>query len=344
MKSKLLRICLIFSLAAMALVASYMIFTLFRMPLQSGKDSEGDNTPDTEKKRMPVANTVIEVGKKTEETHHDKPAIQPQLPTPRTIPHTFQNPVTPNVSQIAADAYSQPVGKITYILGTVTAVDKTGKGRLVMPNADVFSMDRIESAINSKVEIKFNDGTVLSLGPKTSLTIEESIFDPLSPKNCGFILRFSRGVCRVVTGLITELNPDRFRVRVLLATAGIRGCDLVFKSTPTRDDIYILDMGRTKSVDIETTSDGSPVMNPDTGKELKVYDERKRYISVTEPNNMVSITSGKGPEQKTINVEEVRNLITETSHLVPARYELHQGSDGAVLRLTPGNTPAPSEK
>jgi hypothetical protein len=209
-------------------------------------------------------------------------------------------------------------------------------------------MDKIETGPKVKIEIKFTDGTVVSSGEKSTLLIEECLYASDSPTSCSFALRFSRGVCRVITGAIAQINPDRFKVRARMATIGIRGCDLVFNSTSVKDSIYVLDIGQAKSIEIDTSNNGSVINDLTSGRTIEIDAKAKRHISITEPQTAVTVTEGKGAEQHYIDMNESRDLISETSHLMPAHYEVQQKANGATLKITPvkklkNTTPGPKQ-
>jgi len=215
--------------------------------------------------------------------------------------------------------------------------------RLLKINADICKMDKIETGANTKLEIKFIDDTVVSPGEKSTIIIEECLYSPANPAKCSFAFRFVRGVCRLLTGHIAHINPDNFKVKTKLATMGIRGCDLVFKNTPVKNSIYVLDVGQSKSIEVDTTVNGTDVIDINTGKELGVDPSVQRHISIKEPQTAVTVTEGQGAEQFSFGKDEERSLITETSHLTPARYELQQKANGATLRITPAAPPASNQ-
>lgn len=333
MKLKVSLVLLICGFAVFSGIAFYLTSNLFKMQVISGKPQA------IEKKVTPVpkslADAVIEVGTETDGKARAESRVPPRVS--RYAP----GQVLPSASVAPVQDTGAPVGTVTHLTGVASVVDDAGTAHLLTMRADIFRMDRIETGPNTKLEIKLIDGTVVSQGERSVILIEECVYIPDNPTSCGFVMRFTRGLCRVVTGLITDVNPNRFKVKARMATVGIRGCDLVFKSTPDRNDIYVLDMGRSKSVEVLTTSDGSSVTDPDSGRELDVDNSKKQRITVNQPQNVVSIVRGRGPEEHNIGADEARSLISETSRMTPAHYELQQKSDGAVLKLSP---PTPHAK
>jgi len=320
MKSRIFLVLFICGFAALLGVAVYLTRSLYKTPDRPAKSKPGVQAPASPETSLTDA--VVEVGR---------------TPSQKAVEGEGQSNML-RKSAAGESFLSMPVGKVVYLSGTATATDQLGKTRVLAPDSEIFQRERIETTPGTKMDIRFTDGTQISQGEKSVIVIDEYLFDPRSAERCSFVGRFTKGICRVVTGLITDINPDRFKVRTKMATVGIRGCDLVFKSNSSKDDIYVLELGRAKSVQIQTTSDGTPVMDPATGRILPVEKFKAVELTVTEPQTAVTITDCKGYEERKISVEESRTLITESSHLAPARYELQQKADGATLRIAPSSS------
>jgi len=329
MKSRISLVLLICGFAALLGLVVYLTRTLYKIDSQDKTRITAVPAAPARPQAQPLSDAVIEVGKDDSTKDTDK--------TPRAADKTVASDMA--IKQSGAEPLY--VGKVIYISGTVSATDQLGKARLLALNSDIFRRERIETTPNAKLNIKFTDGTTISQGEKSAIVIDECIYDPVSPEKCCFVGRFTRGICRVVTGLITDINPQRFTIRTKMATVGIRGCELVFKSSSAKDDIYVLELGRAKSVEVQTTSNGTPIMDTTTGGTLPVDKTKMVDMSITDPQTAVTIANGKCPEERKVGAEEARELITEASNLTPARYELLQKADGATLRIAPA--PASSQ-
>jgi hypothetical protein len=139
----------------------------------------------------------------------------------------------------------------------------------------------------------------------------------------------------VVTGAITDSNPNRFKVKMRMATIGIRGCDLAFKSDGTQEDAYVLDLGNMKSVQIATTTDGSDMTDMAKNTDMDVDRERTKVITITESMQRVSVVQGKGYTQEEVTMEEVNDIVASSSEFAPAKYEVEQTGDSAIFTLEP---------
>lgn len=227
------------------------------------------------------------------------------------------------------------IGAADYVSGQAYATAANRHRRRLAKGSRVFLNDRVETGPASRIELVFNDKTTVSQGENSVIVLDEYVFDPSKQSESKFSMRFLRGTCRVITGLITEFNPERFKVRTRMATIGIRGCDLAFKTGVDQDDIRILEIRGKERIHIETTVDGRQMLNMLSGANIPVAPARRRVITVTEPQTLVFITRGEGATQRPLGMEEMRAVVNETSAMSPAKYGIIQKRDGAVFTLKP---------
>ena len=226
-------------------------------------------------------------------------------------------------------------GKVVEIAGSAWCINTSGKRRALTLGARIFAHDRISTGSKSRLAVKFSDETTLYLAEKTSAVIDKYFYEPAKKNDCRFSMRFVQGLCRIITGLITTINPDRFKVRTRMATAGIRGCELAFKTTPDRDDIYVIGLAGEKAVRIVTSRRGALTTNIHTGETLAVENDKENVFDISEPRTLVSITRGAEPSTRRVSADEIREIISETSSLQPAFSKLRQAPDSAVFTVKP---------
>ncbi|MBN2301698.1 MAG: FecR domain-containing protein [Lentisphaerae bacterium] len=316
----------VFILLVVAAILSWLLFDL-SIPEKTVSSRDTVQAPNLD---TPVVGETVIVAKDP-----DMPQID-HKPAPQA---SKSQPAAGSVAQ-RKDVAKQPgIGRIEKITGRAFAVGQDKKRRQLMTGARVFLNDQIETAQGGRIDICFDDQSVISQGENSMIVLDEYVYDADKSEKCNFAMRFLRGTCRVVTGIITDVNPERFRVRTRMATIGIRGCDLSFKSVMDRDDIRILDLAGVKIVQVETTKHGEQVMNMLTGDPIDIPAAEKHTIIVNKPRTLVSMVRGKGATQHSMSLEEVRAAISETSANTPARYSIKQARDGAVMTLKP-ETPA----
>ncbi|MEZ5649389.1 MAG: FecR family protein [Burkholderiaceae bacterium] len=98
-------------------------------------------------------------------------------------------------------------------------------GAVATPVTDAFALragDRVSTGSNGRVDIRYTDGTLMAMGPGSSLTIER--FKMAGAKSESWF-SLARGSLRTVTGSIGKLNPPGFQLRTPTAVMGVRGTD-----------------------------------------------------------------------------------------------------------------------
>jgi len=83
--------------------------------------------------------------------------------------------------------------------------------------------DTILTSTKSRVQVMLKDATVITIGASSSFSFVEYFYD--ESKKSKLTMRANRGFFRSVTGQIGKLAPERFKVKTVSATIGIRGTD-----------------------------------------------------------------------------------------------------------------------
>ena len=81
--------------------------------------------------------------------------------------------------------------------------------------------DTIVTKGKTRVQIKFEDNTRISLGSNSKLHIDEYIYDSRSKSSATFSTKL--GFFKVITGAIGKVNPKNFIIKTKTSTIGIRG-------------------------------------------------------------------------------------------------------------------------
>lgn len=111
------------------------------------------------------------------------------------------------------------------VIGSVQV--KQEKGSKSIKSGDkLFVNDVIITGKKSNVSIVFNDGSVLKLGEKSFLTIDNFVFEPLE-KEYDFKLNLEKGVGVFESGKIGKLAPKSFNMKIPQGVIGIRGTKFI---------------------------------------------------------------------------------------------------------------------
>lgn len=203
-------------------------------------------------------------------------------------------------------AAENSIGHIIAIDGEVKASGVDGKERVLSLKSEVFMNDRIVSSAGAKLQIRFNDDTVISQGEKSEMTIDQYVYNPREKKEASCSVKMMKGVFRTITGKITELNPERFKVKTNLATIGIRGCELGFRLQGNREDIYVINLPRGHSILIEK-------IVADEAARGGVLGAADRIMKVINDGVAVSISASAGLVERPMSPAESGQLIRDST-------------------------------
>lgn len=271
----------------------------------------------------PVAETVIAVGDET-------PA--PSQPVPEVAVPTIPPPAKTTPAPDAA-APAVPAGTVKSVRGYCYAAGAAGQMRPLREGGRVYVGERVQTARAASLKIEFPDGTILSQGENAVMIMDEYVFNPDQKADCRFGMRFIKGACHIVTGMITRINPDRFLIRTRLASMGVRGCEVAMRSQAERVDIHVLSLSGRESVRVDTTRDGSLMLGEAKREVITVDAGKERSIEVTTSGRVVTIMKGRGAETREATVEERERVVREARDLLGATHNARQTQDGAIFTI-----------
>ncbi len=129
-----------------------------------------------------------------------------------------------NVSPAYASSTIATVQKAS---GTV-AIVRQGQTISATVGLEIRENDTLRTGPNGSIGVRFNDDTLLSLGPESTLVIDTFVFAPRERK-FSIALRMIRGTAAYLSGLISKLAPDSAHFETPTASIGIRGTRFVVK-------------------------------------------------------------------------------------------------------------------
>ena len=208
-------------------------------------------------------------------------------------------------------ASTEQIGVIGFVIGEVF----NQKGEKLNVGDSIFFGDTISASDGAKSQLMFIDQTVMTIGAKTELTIDEFIFDPA--ENTGKLLTtIKSGSVKILTGKISEINPKNLEVKTPAGTIGTRGTE--FKA----------------SVDPETTQSKILLVGPGPNNQLEL-----RPGSVEVSNEFGTVTL----DQPYLYTELTQNLAPTKAVIIP-QVELQKFQELEVEPQAPGSTEATSEE
>jgi hypothetical protein len=127
---------------------------------------------------------------------------------------------------LAAAAFSSPgmanTGKIDFAVGDVTVRGADGTPRRLLKGTEVKTGDNI-STHNGRAQIRFSDGSYVSLQPNTEFDIRDFVFEGKADGSEKVFFQLLKGALRTVTGLVGRVHRDSYKIATPTATIGIRG-------------------------------------------------------------------------------------------------------------------------
>jgi hypothetical protein len=100
-----------------------------------------------------------------------------------------------------------------------------GLDRVLRVGTDVQANEIISTAADDRAHLVFLDGTTLTIGPSSSMTIDKFVYDPTTQKG-ELAVNATKGVFRIIGGRISKTST--IAVTTPSATMGIRGGIAVF--------------------------------------------------------------------------------------------------------------------
>jgi hypothetical protein len=143
---------------------------------------------------------------------HSTPAVWAQSPT---VPAVMAGkPMRAGIAKV--------VGGEVRVLGTQGM-------RTLEPGDAVFSGDRLVTGRYGLTSVVLRDGTTLVLGNNSQLHIQTFAFDATTADG-NILLELLQGSIRVLTGLISKINPDAVQVKTSTLLVGVRGTDFIVEA------------------------------------------------------------------------------------------------------------------
>lgn len=133
--------------------------------------------------------------------------------------------LTVALASAATLALAAEVGQVKTSKGEVT-IERAG-ARLSGPvGTKLEASDVLSTGSDGAVGITMSDGSLLSIGPNSVLSLDAFQFDPTTHQG-KFDSTLSRGTLSVVSGKIAKQSPEAMKVRTPANVLGVRGTEFV---------------------------------------------------------------------------------------------------------------------
>lgn len=126
----------------------------------------------------------------------------------------------------AAETEAEASGRVLISVGDTTITAADGSVRSLTRGMAVREGDTLNTGSNGRIQIRFLDGSRMSLRPDSTLTVDAfSYSETTPPAQQQSRLSLARGGFRTLTGRVAQNNRDAYRVTTPFAVIGVRGTD-----------------------------------------------------------------------------------------------------------------------
>ena len=113
------------------------------------------------------------------------------------------------------------------------------KNEQLSTGSKIYFGDTIIVKEKSNAQILLLDETALTIGEKSELTIDDFVYDPQS-KAGKIVSSIKLGTVRIVTGEISNQNPDNLEVNIPTGSIGARGTEFVVVTESDKKSTVVL--------------------------------------------------------------------------------------------------------
>lgn len=114
-------------------------------------------------------------------------------------------------------------GECDNLVGKVMAKAAEEPIRPLLKGAAVYVEDVIFSGDDGKAKIKFEDDSILEVGPNSEIKIVNFAYDASNATVSKQVVTFFKGLCRFATGKLVAQKSDNLTLQTPMAVIGIRG-------------------------------------------------------------------------------------------------------------------------
>ena len=189
------------------------------------------------------------------------------------------------------------VGKIVTLRGDVVIVS-ADKERAAIENDVLEENDKIITKNNAKLQIKFIDDTVVTLGKNTTLDVKQYIIDG---KNSKVSLAVDNGDFKVISGKISQIARENFEFQAKTATIGIRGTVFVGNLNEKTSKIGCLQ----GAIDVKIGNKSSLI---NAGHQMQFSDNKILKIEKIVPKDYESVSGDKIANNTKVDVSKNDNF------------------------------------
>ena len=161
-----------------------------------------------------------------------------------------------------AAAQPVPVGTVEALVGTaVVTRHETGEAGPLTIGAELFEGDRIRTETGARLRLTLRDGSVLTCGEATGLTLDRALYAP-ERSSRSYLVRVSFGIVRAVVELLAA--PATFEMQTNTAVISVRGTEWIAEAQRAATAVVALD-GEVAVRNVNPAVPGAVTLGPGEG-------------------------------------------------------------------------------
>lgn len=125
------------------------------------------------------------------------------------------------------------------VIGAAIGDIKNQKDEVLENGSKVYYGDTIVVSEKSNAQVLFLDQTVITIGEKSELTIDEFVYDP-ETNDGKFVSNIKSGTIKIITGEISKKDPDNLEIKIPTGTIGARGTEFVVLTESNNESTVVL--------------------------------------------------------------------------------------------------------
>lgn len=136
---------------------------------------------------------------------------------------TFGSLVT--LTALAADL--APVGYVMTVAGNANVITN-GTTTDAKVGTPIFEGSKLNVGSDSSMGVTLIDNTVMSLGPKSEMVVDEYLYAP-AKNELKLTTTIAHGTLNFISGVIAKLRPEAVKINTPTGTIGVRGTHFLVK-------------------------------------------------------------------------------------------------------------------
>lgn len=129
-----------------------------------------------------------------------------------------------------AQGPSGGVAEVTLMVGEALVFRADGSRETLSRGSQIRVGDRVETASNGHVHMRFVDNAAVSVRPDSVFEVQAFQYSQQDPRSNEVRFKVEKGTARSISGAATETDKSRFRLNTPIAAIGVRGTDFIVRS------------------------------------------------------------------------------------------------------------------